>query len=225
MFAPTGSPVRAIADGVVYDISHGGWGSGNVAIMVKHTLADGRWFIALYGHIRNSQGLHKGSQVRACSTIGIVGCYSCGSHLHFGVITPNTFPHAPYGTSKRADHNHFVDPLYFLRTGRPSEGRESMLQSTVPSEKATDNVTTDKAVSLRSENKKHKAKKEGITSRSTTKKLVQSTKSSRKKKQIVKKKNSRSKKHVVKSAKKRATSKVRSLTTRSKRAVSARGRH
>ena len=122
MFAPVGRPVRAIADGVVHDISTSGWGGGNVAIMVRHQLADGRWFIALYGHIRNSTELRKGSRVQGCRTIGVIGSYRAGSHVHLGVISPGRLPHAPYGTSKRGDHNNFIDPVQFLGTGLPEAG-------------------------------------------------------------------------------------------------------
>lgn len=119
MFAPIGRPVRAIADGVVHDISASGWGAGNVAIMIRHRLADGRWFIALYGHIRNTYGLRKGNRVQRCGTIGFIGPYRCGSHVHFGVIAPGRQPHAPYGTSKRGDHNNFINPVRFLQSGQP----------------------------------------------------------------------------------------------------------
>ena len=119
MFAPVGQPVRAIADGVVHDISTSGWGAGNVAIMVRHRLADGRWFIALYGHVRNIYGLRKGSRVQGCGTIALIGPYRCGSHVHFGVIAPGRLPHAPYGTSKKPNHNNFINPVRFLQTGEP----------------------------------------------------------------------------------------------------------
>lgn len=125
MFAPVGRPVRAVADGVVHDISTSGWGPGNVAVMVRHRLSDGRWFIALYGHIRNIYGLRKGSRVQSCGTIGLVGPYRCGAHVHFGVIAPGRLPHAPYGTSKKSDHNNFINPVRFLQTGQPEEpGRD-----------------------------------------------------------------------------------------------------
>ncbi len=121
MFASVGQPVRAIADGVVHDISESGWGRGNVAIMVKHRLADGRWFIALYGHVRNIFGLRKGSRVQSCGTIGLIGPYRCGSHVHLGIIAPGRLPHAPYGTSKMDNHNNFINPVRFLQTGQPEE--------------------------------------------------------------------------------------------------------
>lgn len=121
MFAPVGRPVRAIADGVVHDISTSGWGGGNVAIMIKHRLADGGWFIALYGHIRNIYGLRKGSRVQGCGTVGLIGPYRCGSHVHFGVIAPGRLPHAPYGTSKKTNHNNFINPVRFLESGQPEE--------------------------------------------------------------------------------------------------------
>lgn len=121
MFTAIGQPVRAIADGAVYDISESGWGSGNVAIMVKHRLPDGRWFIALYGHVRNIFGLHKGSKVQGCRAIATVGPYRCGSHVHLGIIAPGRFPHAPYGTCKKYNHNNFINPVHFLQTGQPEE--------------------------------------------------------------------------------------------------------
>ena len=121
MFAPVGQPVRAIAEGVVHDISTSGWGAGNVAIMIKHRLTDGRWFIALYGHVRNIYGLRKGSRVQGCGTIALIGPYRCGSHVHFGVIAPGRLPHAPYGTSKKPNHNNFINPVRFLQTGEPEE--------------------------------------------------------------------------------------------------------
>lgn len=219
MFAPIGTPVRAIADGVVYDISTGGWGRGNVAIMVKHRLADGRWFIALYGHIRNSQGLRKGSRVQACARIGVVGSYSCGSHLHFGVIAPGRLPHAPYGTSKRGDHNNFVDPLQFLRSGHPS-GR---LAESAAQVLTSDSVVAEESVALSS------AKKDRSRSQ------VRNIRSKNKKRSVAASKKSRDKKLLPKKAAKKAvtqkskrsrsvTGKVRSLTGSSKRAVSAHGR-
>jgi hypothetical protein len=121
MFAPVGQSVRAIADGVVYEISNGGWGAGNVALMIRHRLADGQSFVALYGHIRNSQGLRVGQRVKACQTVGTIGPYryAGNSHLHFGIVAPGKQPRPPYGTSKRADRNNFVDPLNFLRNQRP----------------------------------------------------------------------------------------------------------
>jgi hypothetical protein len=121
MFAPVGQPVRAIADGVVHDISTSGWGAGNVALMIRHRLADGRWFIALYGHVRNIYGLRKGSKVQGCGTIALIGPYRCGSHVHMGIIAPNRLPHAPYGTSKKGNHNNFINPVRFLQSGQPEE--------------------------------------------------------------------------------------------------------
>jgi hypothetical protein len=116
MFTAVGQPVRAIADGVVYEISTSGWGAGNVAVMIRHRLADGRSFVALYGHIRNSRNLRVGERIRACQSIGTIGPYryAGNSHLHFGVVAPGKLPRPPYGTSKRADHNNFIDPVKFL---------------------------------------------------------------------------------------------------------------
>ena len=210
MFAPIGTPVRAIADGVVYDISTGGWGRGNIAVMIKHRLADGRWFIALYGHLRNSKGLRKGSRVQACSSIGMIGPYSYGSHLHFGVINPGRLPHAPYGTSKRGDHNNFIDPLQFLRSRHPggSKGESGARAS------KTESASTDKSVGLSSA-KKNRSHKQVRNIHSKNKKRAAVTKRRKSKKQVVKQKSKR---------RRRSKGKVRSLTGSSKRAVSARKR-
>ena len=252
MFAPVGTPVRAIADGTVYDISTGGWGWGNVAVMVKHRLAAGRWFIALYGHIRNSQGLRKGSRVRACSTIGVVGSYSCGSHLHFGVIAPGRLPHAPYGTSKRGDHNNFIDPLQFLRSSQTVSTTETAARQPAAAVKtvipaagkaaAPDSVkkvgtiaevaaqtpvlsAADDAVSV------------SLTKKQQSRRPVRHIRSKNKKRAAAASKKSRSKKRLKKQVAKKVITqkskrsrsastkgKVRSLTGNSKRAVSARKR-
>jgi hypothetical protein len=224
MFASVGTPVRAIADGVVHDISTGGWGRGNVAIMVKHRLADGRWFIALYGHIRNAKGLRKGSRVQACSSIGVVGPYSCGSHLHFGVINPGRLPHAPYGTSKRGDHNNFIDPLQFLRSGQPggtAEAQPPPASAPVAFAKA-DSPAEAEAVPLNSATLRS-AKEE------QSRKQVRSIRSKNKKRSVAASEKQRPKKAAAKKAvapksSRSAAGKVRSLTGSSKRAVSARGR-
>lgn len=120
MFAPVGQPVRAVAEGTVQEISASGWGRGNIAVLIKHHLTDDSWFIALYGHLTKSTALCKGSRVAAGEVIGRVGCYPCGgSHLHFGVVAPGRLPVPGYGSTSKISHNNFIDPLEFLRSGRP----------------------------------------------------------------------------------------------------------
>uniref|UniRef100_UPI0040576247 M23 family metallopeptidase n=1 Tax=Candidatus Electronema sp. TaxID=2698783 RepID=UPI0040576247 len=220
MFAPIGRPVRAIADGVVHDISTSGWGPGNVAVMLRHRLADGRWFIALYGHIRNVNGLRKGSHVQGCQTVGLVGPYRAGSHLHLGIIAPGKLPHAPYGTSKRGDHNNFIDPVRFLQTGLPEAGgcvsQAEAADRPAASEPAEETRKAVNAPVLTSTKKVH------------SKKTAAAKKSSAKKKPAAKVKQvKRKSKSAARSAKKtssKSSKKTPTLKGGSKRSVSGRAR-
>ncbi len=214
MFAPIDRPVRAIADGVVHDISTSGWGSGNVAIMLRHRLADGRWFIALYGHIRNVNGLRKGSQVQGCQTFSLIGPYRAGSHLHLGIIAPGKLPHAPYGTSKRGDHNNFIDPVRFLRDALPEVGdciSQAEAERPAASEPAEETRKAVNAPVLASTKKVH------------SKKTAAAKKSSSKKKPAAKQAKSKSK-PAARSAKKSPSKKPPTLKGSSKRSVSGRAR-
>ena len=112
--APVGQKVRAVTDGTVYGVSRNGWGRGNIAILVKHKLDDGDWFIALYGHLnRSSSKIKKGAPVAAGETIGKVGRYWRGSHLHFAVAAPGKIPGPKYAGTKRRRYN-FIDPVAFV---------------------------------------------------------------------------------------------------------------
>jgi murein DD-endopeptidase MepM/ murein hydrolase activator NlpD len=78
--APTGTPVRATADGEVAFVGEQS-GYGNV-IMLKH---DGR-YSTVYGHLSRFAGdLHSGARVRQGQTIGYVGQtgWATGPHLHY----------------------------------------------------------------------------------------------------------------------------------------------
>lgn len=92
--APTGTPVRAIADGVV---TASGWQSelGN-ALRVAHDR--GLFYDSLYGHLsRISRNAKPGEAVRKGEIIGYVGQTGCatGPHLHFALL----------------DGEEYVDPL------------------------------------------------------------------------------------------------------------------
>ncbi|HVZ76615.1 MAG TPA: M23 family metallopeptidase [Gemmatimonadaceae bacterium] len=81
--AASGTPVRAIADGVVL---RAGWsnGYGNL-IEIRHP----NGFITRYGHMRGfARGIHGGSRVTIGQTIGYVGMtgLATGPHLHFEVL-------------------------------------------------------------------------------------------------------------------------------------------
>lgn len=78
--APTGTPVRATADGVVAAAGAQG-GYGNV-IVLRHNGA----YSTLYAHLsRFAAGLRKGTRVRQGETIGYVGAtgWATGPHLHY----------------------------------------------------------------------------------------------------------------------------------------------
>lgn len=80
--APTGTPVRAVADGVV---ETAGWKGGNGRyIQVRHDDV----FESGYGHLsRFAQGIRPGATVHQGEVIGYVGStgLSTGPHLHFAM--------------------------------------------------------------------------------------------------------------------------------------------
>jgi len=115
--APTGTPVRATADGVVTQAGREG-GYGNV-IMLRH----GGTYSSGYAHLsRFAAGLHAGARVRQGDTIGYVGQtgWATGPHLHYElrvaneprnpltVALPTAFPVAP---DERATFDAAVAPL------------------------------------------------------------------------------------------------------------------
>lgn len=122
-----GHPVYAIADGEIQYITYQGWGTtgcdiikaavpgfdpgcdsgqkNNVAVVIKHKLQNGGYFLAIYGHILdyNVQTGHafeneKGQVIHSIVTKGQVfarvGNWSNGVHLHFGIY-PNFDPTHP----------------------------------------------------------------------------------------------------------------------------------
>jgi hypothetical protein len=120
MMAEEDSDVLAIADGRVLRVSYGGWGEGNVALLIIHTRSDDEPFIALYGHIRSS--LVAGNEVRAGEVIGKIGPHPGGSHLHFGIVPTDVAPVTSLGrlaNDQWPSTNTFVDPLHWITTYSP----------------------------------------------------------------------------------------------------------
>lgn len=81
--AATGTPVRAIGDGVVV---REGWGSGYGNVLeIRHR----NGFVTRYGHLsRFSSSVHVGSRVTIGQTVAFVGStgLATGPHLHFEVL-------------------------------------------------------------------------------------------------------------------------------------------
>jgi murein DD-endopeptidase MepM/ murein hydrolase activator NlpD len=81
--AATGTPVRAIGDGVV---TRQGWGSGYGNVLeIRHR----NGFVTRYGHLsRFGSGVHVGSHVTIGQTVAFVGStgLATGPHLHFEVL-------------------------------------------------------------------------------------------------------------------------------------------
>lgn len=81
--AASGTPVRAIGDGVVI---RAGWSTGYGNVMdIRH--ANG--YVSRYGHMKAfARGVHAGSRVTIGSTIGYVGMtgLATGPHLHFEIL-------------------------------------------------------------------------------------------------------------------------------------------
>ncbi|MBT4447595.1 MAG: peptidoglycan DD-metalloendopeptidase family protein, partial [Candidatus Komeilibacteria bacterium] len=123
-----GAPVYLISDGIIADVSYGGWGETdgqtNVAIFVRHELSDGTFFLALYGHIQSSfTDEDVGVSVYAGNTLGVVGDWDYGIHLHFGVRPGTEIPLTNWGRmpcDSWPDTNGFVDPINWIENQIPA---------------------------------------------------------------------------------------------------------
>ena len=86
--APVGTPVRAVADGVVV---HAGWNGGNgIQVHLRHRSG----YETQYNHLsRISEGLRPGVRVRQKQIIGNVGAtgLATGPHLDYRVARNGTF--------------------------------------------------------------------------------------------------------------------------------------
>jgi murein DD-endopeptidase MepM/ murein hydrolase activator NlpD len=86
--APVGTPVRAVADGVVV---HAGWNGGNgIQVHLRHRSG----YETQYNHLsRLSDGIRRGARVRQKQIIGSVGAtgLATGPHLDYRVARNGTF--------------------------------------------------------------------------------------------------------------------------------------
>lgn len=118
--ANVGTSVYAISDGTVVVKSYNGWEAGNVGLLIKHTLANGTDFYAVYGHIHTT--LNSGDAVTAGMVIGTVGVVSTGDHLHFGLHPGIDIPSTNWGRiacSLWPDTNGLVEPLSWINNQHP----------------------------------------------------------------------------------------------------------
>ena len=100
VFAPVGTPVVAVADGVVIEAGGGDARGNYVAIYEPHPR---RTYV--YLHMEAAALVKPGHRVRAGQPVGRLGCTgSCfGPHLHFEV------------RQGRGSQRHAIDPLPLLR--------------------------------------------------------------------------------------------------------------
>jgi murein DD-endopeptidase MepM/ murein hydrolase activator NlpD len=100
VFAPVGTPVLAVADGVVIEAGGGDARGNYVAIYEPRA---GRTYV--YLHMEAAALVKPGHRVRAGQPVGRLGCTgSCfGPHLHFEV------------RQGRGSQRHAIDPLPLLR--------------------------------------------------------------------------------------------------------------
>ena len=123
ILAPEGASVYPISDGVVTNKSTNGWGTGNVGIVIRHTLNDGSQFLALYGHVRTS--VNVGDTVTGGIAFATIGPWPFGTHVHFGIHPGLTMPSSNWGSMPESlfpSTNGFVDPIDWIKTKSPSGG-------------------------------------------------------------------------------------------------------
>lgn len=123
--ATLGATVYSIGEGRVAAISPNGWGDGNCAVLVRH-LGERGEFIAVYGHIKST--LTVGNYIRIGDSVGTVGKWDGGNHLHFGIHPGKAVPSGSLGRlsdsdcSKPTETNGFVAPISYIRVVRPVAG-------------------------------------------------------------------------------------------------------
>jgi murein DD-endopeptidase MepM/ murein hydrolase activator NlpD len=97
-----GTPIQAIADGVVSDIGNPS-GSFGVFAVIDHVI-DGQKVSSLYAHmLRGSLAMAVGDPVKKGQLVGQVGSTgaSSGAHLHLGILLNGTTPIDPYAWLKQ----------------------------------------------------------------------------------------------------------------------------
>ena len=148
IFAPKGTPVLAVADGVVVGASTE---PGEKCCWVKIEHADGAQ--SVYLHLNNdtegtddglalgvAEGIHKGAQVKAGTVIGYVGdsgnAEDTPPHLHFEYRehgTDSIDPHSLLAAAPVLESIHATPPILAAVETLPFTGHESMPVAVVAS--------------------------------------------------------------------------------------------
>lgn len=128
---PFDGDVYAVSDGEVvatsYDDGTGNkWGFGNCALVVEHRKSNlSGVFVAVYGHLQCST---LKSDIVAGRSLGKIGHWKWGDHLHFAIHD------GPYSTMAKSgwgrvpnsswpSQNTFTDPIAFIKTQKPVSSR------------------------------------------------------------------------------------------------------
>lgn len=94
----SGTPIQAIADGVVREVSTTDRGGLGVYAIIDHSV-DGQLVSSLYAHmLAGSLQLRVGQSVRVGQQVGNVGNtgISTGAHLHLSILLGGTWPTDPF---------------------------------------------------------------------------------------------------------------------------------
>ncbi len=93
-----GSPIQAVADGVVREVSPTDNGGLGVYVVIDHTI-DGQLVSSVYAHmLEGSAAVEVGQPVKVGQLVGNVGNtgQSTGPHLHFEILLDGTTPTDPF---------------------------------------------------------------------------------------------------------------------------------
>ena len=132
--ASSGTPVRAIGDGVVLYAGRRG-GYGNV-LEIRHR----NGFVSRYGHLRGfARGIHRGSRVTIAQTVAYVGStgLSTAPHLHFEILVNGAHRNPRVALNQKGG-----DPIP-KRERADFEGRRALLVASLDAGLPVDVATTD----------------------------------------------------------------------------------
>ncbi len=124
---PIGTPVRAVAAGIVRNVQiFSGWGR---TVVITHTLPNGQEYVSLYAHLSKfSKGLKVGIKVARSDIIALSGNSgrSLGPHLHLEirniVVGREPLNRRTVKVQKPLDPLRVLDVFHvFVEPGRPAQ--------------------------------------------------------------------------------------------------------